>query len=379
MKHRVLLVLAAVLLIAIGGASVVAANVLGGQRVEHHGRVSAADRPRGDEHGPAGELHRFRLGTINGQRLEPNRDDFAARTDAEGPLLLFLPATRAKPADYQLFLGTALRDGYHVLGLDYWNLGKTLSGTCQADPHCYGQVQRNRFDGSRPSASSSVRPSGSIVSRFRDAIAYLRDHDPDGGWGRFARDDQDIAWNDIVVAGHSQGGGEAAYIAHIRSVRGAVMFSSPVESLGAEHAAWMDRPGRTPVDRMYAIDDVRDVFGPRIRGSWTVLGLDGAHGPFRTDTAPPGTGGDPHAILTDIRIGTPAQSHSRIIKDSTPRSADGTPRMLPLWQWLLSRFPAGPTAAGPTAAGPTAAGPTAAGSAAATPTATASRPPGTGP
>ncbi|MBK0296736.1 hypothetical protein IAE22_32940, partial [Bacillus sp. S34] len=43
---------------------------------------------------------RFRLGTINGQRLEPNRDDFAARTNADGPLLLFLPATRAKPADY---------------------------------------------------------------------------------------------------------------------------------------------------------------------------------------------------------------------------------------------------------------------------------------
>ncbi|WP_420367821.1 BPSS1187 family protein [Curtobacterium sp. L1-20] len=338
MKHRVFLVLAAVLLLAIGAASLVAANVLGGQRVEQHGRVAAADRPHGDARGPDGEFHRFRLGTINGQRLEPNRDDFAARTDAQGPLLLFLPATRAKPADYQRFLGTALQDGYHVLGLDYWNLGKTLSGTCEADPYCYGAVQRNRFDGSRPSSFSSVRPSGSIVSRFRDAIGYLADHDPDGGWGRFVRGERDIAWRDIVVAGHSQGGGEAAYISHIRSVRGALMFSSPVESLGAEHAAWMDRPGRTPVDRMYAIDDVRDVFGPRIRGSWTVLGLDGEHGPFRTDTAPPGTGGDPHAILTDIRVGTPAESHSRTIKDSTPLTADGTPRMLPLWQWLLSRF-----------------------------------------
>jgi len=341
MKHRLLLVVAAVVLVAIGVASIVAANVLGGQRVEQHGRVSAADRPHGDEHGPAGEFHRFRLGTINGQRLEPNRDDFAARTNADGPLLLFLPATRAKPADYQLFLGTALQDGYHVLGLDYWNLGKTLSGTCEADAHCYGMVQRNRFDGSRPSEFSSVQPSGSIVSRFRDAIAYLADHDPDGGWGRFVTGDDEIAWNDIVVAGHSQGGGEAAYIAHIRSVHGALMFSSPVESLGAEHAAWMDHPGRTPVDRMYAIDDVRDVFGPRIRGSWKVLGLDGPTGPFRTDTAPPGTDADPHAILTDIRVGTPGQSHSRTIKDSTPLGPDGTPRMLALWQWLLHRFPTG--------------------------------------
>jgi hypothetical protein len=164
MKHRLLLIVAAVVLVAMGAAALVAANVLGGQRVEQHGRISAADRPHGDAHGPEGEFHRFRLGTINGQRLEPNRDDFAARTNADGPLLLFLPATRAKPADYQLFLGTALQDGYHVLGLDYWNLGRTLSGTCEADAHCYGQVQRNRFDGSRPSEFSAVA-AGVVSSR----------------------------------------------------------------------------------------------------------------------------------------------------------------------------------------------------------------------
>lgn len=343
MRHRLLLIVAAVVLLAIGGASLVAANVLAGQRVAQHGRVSAAERPRGDQHGPEGEFHRFRLGSVGGERLEPNRDDFAARTNADGPLLLFLPATRARPADYQRFLDAALQDGYHVLGLDYWNLGRTLSGTCQADPDCYGAVQRNRFDGSRPSQFSEVTPAGSIVSRFRDAIAYLDDHDPDGGWDRFVQGDTDIAWRDIVVAGHSQGGGEAAYISHIRSVQGVIMFSAPVESLGAAHAAWMDRPGRTPVDRMYAIDDVRDVFGPRIRGSWKVLGLDGPTGPFRTDTAPPGTGADPHAILTDIEVGSPGQSHSRIIKDSTPLGADGTPRMLSLWQWLLQRFRSEPT------------------------------------
>ncbi|MBT2503233.1 hypothetical protein [Curtobacterium sp. ISL-83] len=338
-RHRLLLAVASVVLVAMGLAALVAANVLGGERVAEHGLVAAHAAPRNDT-GPAGQFHRFRLGSVGGKRLEPNRDDFAARTNADGPLLLFLPATRAKPADYQRFLGAALQDGYHVLGLDYWNLGQTLSGTCQADPHCYGAVQRNRFDGSRPSAVSDVTPAGSIVSRFRDAIAYLDDHDPRGGWGRFLQGDTAIAWQDIVVAGHSQGGGEAAYISHIRSVRGAVMFSSPVESLGSAHAAWMDHPGKTPVARLYAIDDVRDEFGPRIRGSWKVLGLDGPTGPFRTDTTPPVAGADPHAILTDIDVGGPAQAHSRIIDDSTPLGRDQTPRMLPLWQWLLHRFPA---------------------------------------
>lgn len=344
MRHRLLIVIALVVLVAIGAAALVAANVMGEQRVEDHGRQPANAQPR-STHGPQDEFHRFRLGAIDGERLEPNRDDFAARTASDGPLLLFLPATRAKPAQYQRFLTTALGDGYHVLGLDYWNLGKTLSGTCEADPQCYGQVQRNRFDGTRQSEFSKVSPAGSIVSRFRDAIAHLDDVDPKGGWGRFVASNENIAWQDIVVAGHSQGGGEAAYIAHIRPVLGALMFSSPVESLGPAHAAWMDRPGRTPASKMYAIDDVRDVFGPRIRGSWRVLGLDapatsgGPDGPWRTDTAAPPDGWDPHAILTDIEVGTPDESHSRIIKDTTPLADDGQPRMLGLWQWLLRRFP----------------------------------------
>jgi hypothetical protein len=346
--HNRLAVVAVLVLVAIGLAALLGANVLAGQRVAAGGRPAEPHRTLESGDAPHGDFHRFRLGAIDGERLSPNRDDFAARTSPKGPLLLFLPATRAKPADYQRFLTTALDDGYHVLGLDYWNLGKTLSGTCEADARCYGQVQRNRFDGTRASASSDVSPAGSIVSRFRDAIAHLDDVDPEGGWGRFVRGDEDIRWRDIVVAGHSQGGGEAAYIAHIRPVLGALMFSSPVESLGSVHAAWMDHPGQTPVDRMYALDDVRDEFGPRITGSWTAMGLDGSRstdavtgsdGPWRTGTAPPPPGADPHAILTDLQVGNPHWAHSRIIKDSTPLDEHGDPRMLRIWQWMLHRFP----------------------------------------
>ncbi|PZE67471.1 hypothetical protein [Curtobacterium sp. MCBD17_021] len=343
--HHRLVVVAVLVLVAIGLASLVGANVLGGQRVAEGGRPGQPHRTLQPGEAPHSQFHRFRLGAIDGERLSPNRDDFAARTSPDGPLLLFLPATRSKPADYQRFLTTALGDGYHVLGLDYWNLGKTLSATCEADARCYGQVQRNRFDGTRSSAYSSVSPAGSIVSRFRDAVAHLDEVDPAGGWGRFVQADEDVLWSDIVVAGHSQGGGEAAYIAHIRPVLGALMFSAPVESVGPVHAAWMDHPGQTPADRMYAIDDVRDHYRPRITGSWTALGLDGTPGdgsvtdPWRTDTAPPLPGADPHAILTDLPVDDPRHAHSRIIKDSTPLDVRGDPQMLPMWQWLLHRFP----------------------------------------
>jgi len=337
--HRRFTVVTLVVLVAVGLATFIGSNVLAAERVADHGRPSQPHRSAAASAPPHGQFHRFRLGTIDGERLEPNRDDFAARTSPAGPLLLFLPATRSRPADYQRFLTTALGDGYHVLGLDYWNLGRTLSGTCGADARCYGQVQRNRFDGTRGSGNSDVSPAGSIVSRLRDAVAHLDAVDPRGGWGRFVRSDEDISWSQILVAGHSQGGGEAAYIAHIRPVLGALMFSSPVESVGPVHATWMDHPGLTPVARMYAVDDVHDAFGPRITGSWTALRLDGTAGPWRTRGAPPARGDDPHAILTDLDVGDARRAHSRIIKDSTPLDVHGDPVTLRLWQWLLHRFP----------------------------------------
>lgn len=322
-------------------------------------RADAHEAASARAHAPSGSLGqvavphddrdftRFRIGAIDGARLTPNKTDFAARTVGDGPLLLFLPATRAKPADYQLFLSTATAAGYHVLGLDYWNLGTTLAGTCEADPRCYSEVQRNRFDGTDTSRYSHVGPVGSITSRFRDAIAHLSTADPAGGWSRFVAADGEIQWSDIVVAGHSQGGGEAAYIAHIRPVLGALMFSSPVESDGTFHAAWMDHPGVTPTTRMFSLDDVRDVFGPRIRGSWKVLGLDGRGGPYMTTTAAPPAGRSPHAILTRLDVGDPDQSHSLTIDDSTPLAGNGSPRMLPLWEWMLRRFPLPEVHAGP--------------------------------
>ncbi len=285
------------------------------------------------------DFRRFRLGAVDGAQLTPNQDDYAGRTVANGPLLLFFPATGARPGEYRLFLDSAEDVGYHVLGLDYWNLGRTLSGTCNTNPRCYTELQWNRFDGSHPSPYSRVTPAGSITARFRDAITHLEQVDPAGGWNRFLTSTGTIEWSNIVVAGHSQGGGMAAFIAHIRSVAGALMISSPVESDGTFHASWMDHPSATPVSRQYAIDSQQDGFGPKIWGSWQILGLAPAQGPWRTELAPPAAGQNPHAIITTYPFPPHSDAHSLIIEDLTPLTSSGVPKMLPLWHWMLTRFP----------------------------------------
>jgi len=275
----------------------------------------------------------FRLQSGRGVTFAPNAKNYAARTNSAAPLLLFLPATRERPSNYTAFLATARQSGYHVLALDYWNDGKSVQLTCGSDPECYGDVQRNRLDGSHPTQFSAVDPANSIKSRLNLAIGHLDTVDPRGGWGKFDSNGT-IDWSDIVVAGHSQGGGESAYISHIHSVLGVLMFSSPVDSDNGVDAAWMSTPGATPAARMYGFDDSGDIFADRIRTSWNALGM-GSFG--AAENVDFGLIGTSHELISTMNLGTPMQSHSFDITDESPRAADGHHIFATVWKWMLAR------------------------------------------
>jgi hypothetical protein len=272
----------------------------------------------------------FRLKAVNGVEYRPNARNVALRSTPDAPLLLFLPATRAVPKDYGEFLNAAGGIGYHVLALDYWNRGRSVAQTCARDARCYSDLQANRFDGSHPTRYSAITPRDSIVSRLRHALRTLGGRDPMGGWTRFLSGDR-IRWNRVVLAGHSQGGGESAFIAHGHRVQGVLMFGSPVETDDGVAAAWMSRPGVTPVSRYYAFDSHADMYAGRIAGSWRALGLPGV--PMTIgDRAPKKLG---HQLLTDRVLGDPRQSHSLFITDLGPRGERNRPLFRDVWLAML--------------------------------------------
>ena len=275
----------------------------------------------------------FRLPEVDGKGYTPNARNIAIRSTVKGPMLLFLPATGAVPRDYRAFLDTASSLGYHVLALDYWNIGLSVARTCGSNAHCYGEVQANRFDGSDPGRYSSVAPADSILARLTHALRVLRDRDPSGGWDRYLSGDR-VLWNRIVLAGHSQGGGESAYIAHRHRVQGVLMFASPVATDGTVVASWMPDRGATPMSRYYGFDDVHDVYFGRIQGSWAALGVGGAEPPVRIGATLPIGGG--HRILSDIELGTPGQAHGRVVADDGPRTSAGVPVFQGVWRWMLT-------------------------------------------
>jgi pimeloyl-ACP methyl ester carboxylesterase len=280
---------------------------------------------------PGGGVISFELPRSPGQAISPNAMNYATSGAPGSPLLLFLPATRAVPADYRQFLDAASAKGFHVLALDYWNEGNSVVRMCRGIPDCYTAVQQNRLDGSHPSVYSAISPADSIVNRLRVALSYLNKFDSTGGWTNYVSGSR-IKWNKIVVAGHSQGGGQSAFIAHKYRVRGVLMFSSPVESDNGVPASWMTSPGATPASAMYGFVSANDVYNKNIVESWAALGLGK---PVNTTTLAPAK--QAHVVQTTLALGTPGQSHVRDITNLTPRSRSGVPVFAPIWNWMLSK------------------------------------------
>ena len=283
---------------------------------------------------PTSAHFRFTLPTAGGVTFAPNNPDLADRTIRKSPLLLFLAATRARPMDYRKFLSTATGAGYHVLALDYANTGLSVQATCRADSECYTAVQRNRLTGTHPGNFSSVSPADSILARLRAAITYLKARDAAGGWGRYLQGST-LRWSRMVVAGHSQGGGESAYIAHLHKVRGALMFSSPVETTNGVAASWMYHPGKTASSRLYAFEDDSDMFFSKIRGSWKMLGMDHFGAPQDVGSGRPLRS---HELISTRAIGDAHESHSRTITDRSPTTAQGVPVFRAVWKWMLAQL-----------------------------------------
>jgi hypothetical protein len=261
---------------------------------------------------------RFTLPLEHGRAIAPDARDLAESAPGQAPLLVFLPATRAVPEDYTRFLDTAHGAGFSVLGLAYSNLGPSLAKSCGEDMACYGDMLANRFDGTRPTRFSEVGAEDGILARLRDALGYLNVHDPAGDWQRY-RNADGVRWNRVVLAGHSQGGGEAAYIAHLHAVRGVLMFSAPAEALDGHTADWLSMPSATPRSRFWGLDDRHDMYAARVAATWRALGL-GSHG-----------------LITTLPLGNGGQSHSRIVSDRTPLDADGRPVLEPVWRSMLSK------------------------------------------
>ncbi len=207
-------------------------------------------------------------------RVDPGATD-AAIAEVHGPhiavydpqaasvhkLLVFFTGTGGK-AEGSLAIDSAFAQwGYHAISLDYEDNVVAVSCAHSTDSACFDHYREAIVTGAPVSEKISVSRADSILNRLQKLLVYLEQHDPDGGWSEFVTDGQPN-WSRMMLAGHSQGSGHAAYLGKMFKVDRVLMFSGPQDYLDDldEPAPWEALPSATPGARFFAFLNENDPY-----------------------------------------------------------------------------------------------------------------------
>jgi dienelactone hydrolase len=243
-------------------------------------------------------------------------------------LLVFFSGTRGTPASGAPFLEAGAKAGYRVIGLTYDN-ADAVPVTCgkNPDPACSDRFRERRVFGDGAGTEVDDSPAESAVNRLTKLLEYLDAHHHDEGWGIYLRHGKPD-WSRIAVAGHSQGGGMAAYIAKKRKVARVIILSGAWDRVEATKvwAPWITSASATPMDRWYAAYHQRESRADAMKPAYVALKIPASH--VRVMTLPP----NPEFKAAP---GMDVYHGSMVSARSTPRDATGAPAYAGDWAFLL--------------------------------------------
>lgn len=242
---------------------------------------------------------------VNPSSLQPSARQykgphFALSSDKKpnGLLLITLGGTNSLPRDMLDLAEEAGKLGYQSIGIDYINgpPDGSISTGCREskDPDCFDKFRREVVRGEALSPLVKVGPQDSIEARITSLLRHLNKVDP-ARWGKFLKEGE-VDWGKVVVAGHSQGSGHAAFLAKAHEMKGVVLLAGPQDSFAdGRTAAWLHQPSRTPSDRFYSFLHKKDFFESekQIAVARVLVGND------KAPTAPAAACGGAHILVTD--------------------------------------------------------------------------------
>lgn len=255
-------------------------------------------------------------------------------------LMVFLGGTMSRTSGTSVFSAFAANRGFHVINLAYPNRVPVSRCSNKADMDCALKYRKEIFSGVDDSDLVDVDVNNSIENRLQKLLRYLIDADPKGSWQQFLKDDK-ILWNKIVVAGHSQGAGHAAFIGTQKNVKRVLMFSGPNDfsRFYDAPANWLSLPGQTPLENYYAFLHLRDeTLGfdvqkqcLRALGFDIMFNVDENSGPF----------GMNNVFFTNkkpdnqrrFRFGAPF--HGSVVNDRFTPFVNGQPVHSNVWKYML--------------------------------------------
>lgn len=280
--------------------------------------------------------------TVDAQVTDPAISDgaphivFSPQTTHNGRLLVFFPGTGARPDHYTMLAERAANLGYAVVNLSYVNdiavnFICSFSGPGSDDGDCHEKVRTEVLSGSNASPFVHVDRANSIENRLAALLTYLKANDSSVDWGQFLLSGT-IEWSKIAAAGHSQGGGHAAFIGKRTRVDRALLFSS------TEPASWTEKSSVTPPEQYFAFAHEHETLQRSIRNSWPKLGIPGPE--ENIDAGLPDN--DSQQLLTARGLCNGSDSDSAYHQCTssdlfTPRDGTGVPTFGPIWDLMLTR------------------------------------------
>lgn len=258
----------------------------------------------------------------------------ADAADRRGQLLVFFPGTGALPEWYASIATRAAELGFHAVNPDYENTLSINFNVCPQQPADCPELARLEIltGAESPYIEPDVDVTNSAHNRLLQLLKHEQANHPDEGWDDYLTPSGEIAWDRIVFAGHSQGGGHAAMTAKLNEVARVLLFGA------TEPAAWTLEPFATPADRFRGIVHKLEQSYDGITRSWDNIGLPGAL--VEIVTLPPPMQTQRLVTIAEGCTGDPASSgyyHNCYIVDGwmPAPAADGMPVFAPVWDYLL--------------------------------------------
>lgn len=251
-------------------------------------------------------------------------------------LFVMLPGTGGIPFVYQQVVRAASEFGFHAVGLMYPNdLAVNEACAFSPDPDCHEKARREIITGEDLSPLFAVNRVNSIEHRLVRLVQHLHNNQPTRGWGQYLDAQTNLVWAKVIIAGHSQGGGHAAMIAHRVPVHRCLMFAAADWRIpGNEPAAWTLSAGATPPERHIGLGHVDDptVIAPVMRSFWSALGMDAFGAEQVVDGRPVPYEGS-RMLMTALAT---TNAHSCMITDLAMITNQQGSVYRPVWHWMMT-------------------------------------------
>ncbi|MBL8994012.1 MAG: hypothetical protein JNM63_11775 [Spirochaetia bacterium] len=254
---------------------------------------------------------------------------------SKNTLVVHLPGTGSSPVAHQWFGKTCAELGFHAIGLMYPN-GTTVGQLAanNSDLNAFESIRMEIIEGRDLGPLVEVNAANSITNRLVKLLVHLAAREPGKGWDQYLDASKNPVWSNIIFSGHSQGGGHAAMIAKIHTVKRALLFAAPKDyamTISAPAIWYTNGSFQTPRSELYGFNHTADDLG-RQKQIWTNLGMSGTEVDVFA-SAPPYGGS--RRLLTSYAIAANL-AHASVVQDMETPVLSGVPVFQPVWSYMLT-------------------------------------------